>query len=70
MRARELDESEREALTVVLERIEKAGKTVAAELGVDVRIELDHRGKFPFVGFRLQGLSPARVAPVRTGRDI
>jgi hypothetical protein len=57
VRARELDETERTALMGVLERIERAGKAVATELGADVRIELDNRGKFPFVGFRLQGLA-------------
>src|SRR5262249_12680039 len=69
MRVRELDETEREALTVVLERIEKAGKTVADEACADVRVEGDDRGRFPSIGFRLQGFSPVKDAPVESSRD-
>jgi hypothetical protein len=70
MRARKLDETEREALVDVLGRIQNAGTAVAAQCGVDVRVESDDRGKFPFVGFRLQGFSAAKDAPAEPGRDM
>jgi hypothetical protein len=69
VRARELDESERDALTVVLERIEKAAKAVAAECGADLRVEWDDRGKFSFVAFRLHGLAPTDCERAEAGGD-
>ena len=70
LRARQLDERDRKALAAVLEQIERAGAAIAAALGVDVRVERDDRGRFPFVGFRLQGFSAAKDAPAEPGRDM
>jgi hypothetical protein len=54
----------------VLERIERAAAAVADELSADVRTERDDRGKLPFVGFRLEGFSLGKNAPVETDRDM
>ena len=56
-------------METVLERIERAAAAVAAELGADVRVERDDRGKLPFVGFRLPGFLPAKDAPAEPGPD-
>jgi hypothetical protein len=70
MRAQEPDEAERAALTDVLTKIENAGKAIAADCGVDLRVESDQRGKLPFVGFRLQGFSPARDSRAEPSRNM
>jgi hypothetical protein len=58
------------AMAEVLGRIQRAGVQVAAECGVDVAVEADDRGRLPAVVFRLRGFSPAKNAPVETGRDM
>lgn len=57
-------------METVLTRIEHAAAAVADEFGVDLRVERDARGKLPFVGFRLYGLSPGNDAPVEPGWDM
>jgi hypothetical protein len=42
---------------------------VAAELGADLRIERDDRGRFPLVAFRAHGLSASKDGPAEPGRD-
>ena len=80
LRLRQLDQEpacEHDSLTrpnvkrwrTCLRRIQKAGNAIAAELGADVRVESDDRGKFPFIGFRLQGFSRPRDAPAEHGPD-
>ena len=69
MRARPLEDDEREALARVLERIETAAMAVAEDCGVDARAERDLRGGLAFIGFRLHGFSATKDAPVELGRD-
>jgi hypothetical protein len=61
MRARQLDDTDREAMTDVLARIEALGVGLATEAGADVRIEKDQGGKFPYLTFRAYGARPART---------
>jgi hypothetical protein len=56
-------------MVTVLERIEHAGTSVAAELGVDVRVERDDRGRFPLVAFRAHRFSASKDAPVEPDPD-
>jgi hypothetical protein len=53
----------------VLEDIERAAADVAAELGADLRMERDDRGKLPFVGFRLHGFSVDKASSVESDPD-
>jgi hypothetical protein len=69
VRAQELNEAERDAMADVLARIHRAGAAVASECGVDVAVETDDRGRFPFVGFRLHGFWAVKASPVEPGRD-
>jgi hypothetical protein len=69
MRARELDQTEREAMISVLERIEEAGTAVASELSADIRVERPSRGRFPAIVFRAYGSRPEN-SPVETGEDM
>jgi hypothetical protein len=55
-------------MTDVLERIEKAGTAIAAELQADIRIEKDDRGQLPYIAFRAHGFRPTRAEP-RTQLD-
>ena len=55
MRAQQLDETERKEMIDVLERIEEAGRAIAAELGADVRVEKGGGGRFPYLTFRAFG---------------
>jgi len=34
---------------------------VADQARADIRVEIDDRGRFPFIGFRLQGFSPVKT---------
>jgi len=71
VQAQRVDEAQRKAMTTALERIEQAGAAAAAELGVDVRVERDDRGKLPFVGFRLHGYLPvAKQGLAGPGRHV
>jgi len=70
VRARELDENERQGVPDVLARIERAGAAVATECGMDVVVETDNRGRLPALIFRVRGFSPPRDAPTETGRDL
>jgi hypothetical protein len=69
VRAQQLDDREREAMETALQRIEHAGTALAAELGVDVRVERDGRGRFPLIAFRAHGFSAGSTAPAKPGRD-
>jgi hypothetical protein len=69
VRAQQLDRVERRAMEAVIEQIERPASAVADELGADLRVERDDRGKLPFVAFRLHGFSPAKDSPTETGRD-
>ena len=55
-RATPPEDHERLALAGVLRRIEKAGLELASESDVDVRVEKDRGGRFPYVTFRAYGL--------------
>ena len=55
MRTRELDENERKRLQDVLDRIERAGLTIAARFQADIRVEKSGRGRFPYLTFRAFG---------------
>jgi hypothetical protein len=57
-------------MATVLERIEEAGRAVADELGIDVLVEKDDRGRLPLVSFRPRGFLPTRDAPAEHGRDM
>ena len=56
-------------METVIDRIERAAVSVADELGADVRVERDDRGRFPFVAFRAHGFSAVKASPAETGRD-
>ena len=69
MRARELDETERETMISVLERIDEAGTAVASELCADIRVEKPHGGRFPAITFRAYGRRP-QDSSMETGEDM
>jgi hypothetical protein len=70
LRAPTLDHAEREAMTDVLEQIERAARAVATGCGADIRVEWDHRGKFPLVAFRAHGFTAVKDVRVAPGRDM
>jgi hypothetical protein len=69
VRARELDETERETMISVLERIEEAGTAVAAKLRADIRVEKPSGGRFPAITFRAYGSRP-EDSPVEPDPDM
>jgi len=70
VRAPELDDTDRKAMTDVLARIEALGVDLASEVGADVRVEKDRRGKLPYLTFRGYGLSRSEDSPAVPGRDM
>jgi hypothetical protein len=65
VRTRELEENERKRLQDVLERIERAGLTIAARFQADIRVEKSGRGRFPYLTFRALGIGDGDHDPIR-----
>jgi hypothetical protein len=53
------DPAEWDALTRVLREIEREGLSIAARVGVDLRVESSATGKFPVLAFRPRGFLPS-----------
>jgi hypothetical protein len=70
LRAREIDEDEREALTTALAKIETAAQVLAEQIGIELGAELDPRGRYPVLALRARGLTTPKPAPVEHGRDM
>jgi hypothetical protein len=65
VRTRELDENERKRLQDVLDRIERAGLTIAARFQADIRVEKGGGGRFPYLTFRAFGKADRHHDPIR-----